>query len=181
MIHRHTTDEALLAAIRKGDYVCYNQLFARYYTRLCQYVYSFLENKEDTEDVVQELFLNIWNNRRKTAIRENGAGYLYTMAKNMSLNHLRATKNYRTLLEKQEPEPDSDEENVLESDEFRIALYDCIDRLPERSRQVFLLHRIEGMKQKDIAEKLKISVKTIKNQVWMSLQKLRKCVERKTG
>ena len=56
----NTTDERLIEAIRKNDYVSYNKLFERYYGRLCQYVYSLLMDKSDTEDIVQELFLNIW-------------------------------------------------------------------------------------------------------------------------
>ena len=62
---------------------------------------------------------------------------------------------------------------------FRIALYDCIDHLPDRSREVLLLHRVKGLKQKEISEKLSISVKTIKNLIWMSLQKLKECLEMK--
>lgn len=73
----NTTDEKLIEAIRKDDYVSYNKLFERYYGRLCQYVYSLLMDKNDTEDVVQELFLNIWKNRERIEIKENVGGYLY--------------------------------------------------------------------------------------------------------
>ena len=55
-----TTDEKLIEAIGRGDYVSYNKLFERYYTNLCQYVYGLLMDKSDAEDVVQELFLKIW-------------------------------------------------------------------------------------------------------------------------
>lgn len=173
----YSTDETLIAAIKEDDYVSYNRLFIRYYSRLCQYVYSRLENREDSEDIIQELFLSLWSGRKKINVNENVSGYLFKMAKNMSLNHIRASNNYRMLLEKQSNTPDYYEDNQLESDEFRIALYDCIERLPDRSREVFILHRVKGLKQKEISEKLSISVKTIKNQLWMSLQKLKKCLE----
>jgi len=171
------TDEILIAAIKKDDYVSYNQLFTRYYGRLCQYAYSWLESREDSEDIIQELFLSLWNGRKRIEVNENVSGYLFKMAKNMSLNHIRTAKNYRMLLEKQNNMPSYYEENLLESDEFRIALYDCIERLPERSREVFLLHRLKGLKQKEISDKLSISIKTIKNQIWGTLQKLKKCLE----
>ena len=86
----NTTDEKLIEAIRKDDYISYNKLFERYYGRLCQYVYSLLMNKSDTEDVVQELFLTIWKNRGKIEIKEHVSGYLYRMAKHLALNHLRS-------------------------------------------------------------------------------------------
>ncbi|MDR2774724.1 MAG: RNA polymerase sigma-70 factor [Tannerella sp.] len=173
----NTTDEKLISGVKEDDYVSYNKLFMRYYSRLCQYVYTLLENREDAEDVVQELFLNLWNSRKRIEIVENVSGYLFKTAKNIALNHIRSAKNYRLMLEGRDKTEPYYEENQLETDEFRIALYDCIERLPERSREVLILHRIKGFKQKEIAEKLSISVKTIKNQIWMSLQRLRKCLE----
>lgn len=175
---QQASDRLLIKAIQKDDYISYNKLFVLYYGRLCQYAYSFLMNKEDAEDIVQELFLNLWNNRKKTEISANVSAYLYKTAKNLTLNHLRAAKKHQSLQNYAE-EMLYYEENRLEADEFRIALFDCINRLPARSKEVFLYHRMQGLKQKEIAEKLNISVKTIKNQVWSSLQKLKHCLELK--
>lgn len=173
----NTTDEKLIEAISKDDYISYNKLFERYYGRLCQYVYSLLMDKSDTEDVVQELFLNIWKNRERIEIKENVGGYLYGMAKHLALNHLRSKVYFNNLSETQDQL--SYEDNRVESEEFRIVLYGCIDHLPDRCKEVLLLHRIKGLKQKEISEKLDISVKTIKNQIWISLQKLKRCLELK--
>lgn len=170
-------DERLMEAIRKSDYISYNKLFERYYGCLCQYVYSLLMDKSDAEDVVQELFLNIWKNRERIEIKENVSGYLYRMAKHLTLNHLRSKVYFNNLSETQDML--SYEDNRVESEEFRIALYGCINHLPDRSKEVLLLHRIKGLRQKEISEKLGISVKTIKNQIWTSLQKLKKCLELK--
>ena len=155
-------DKVLMLAIGNNDYISYNKLFDRYYGRLCQYVYSLLMDRNDAEDVVQELFL-----------------YLYRMAKHLALNFIRSKVQTGSLSENQDLLLLSYEDNQLETEEFRIALYDCIDHLPDRSREVLLLHRVKGLKQKEISEKLSISVKTIKNQIWMSLQKLKECLEMK--
>lgn len=179
MQNTSVTDEILIAAIGKDDYTSYNKLFVRYYSRLCYYVYRMLMDKEDAEDVVQELFLTLWNNRKKIEINENVSGYLYRMAKNMALNHIRSETNYRSVLENREEPLSYYEENQLESEEFRIALNDCINRLPDRCKEVLLLHRVKGLKQKEIADQLSISVKTIKNQIYSSLQRLKKCLELK--
>ena len=173
----NTTDERLIEAIRKNDYVSYNKLFERYYGRLCQYVYSLLMDKSDTEDIVQELFLNIWKNRERIEIKENVGGYLYKMAKHLALNHLRSKVYFNNLSETQDQL--SYEDDRVESEEIRLALYSCIDHLPGRCKEVLLLHRIKGLKQKEISEKLDVSIKTIKNQIWISLQKLRRCLELK--
>jgi RNA polymerase sigma-70 factor (ECF subfamily) len=172
-------DNLLMDGIRRDDYISYNRLFACYYHPLCQFVHGFVSNRNDTEDIVQELFLYLWNNRKKILITDNVSAYLYKMAKNMTLNHIRKETNYKAVLEKQEKEPLYVEEDTLETDEFRKALYDCMNRLPARSKEILLMHRIKGFKQKEIAEKLSISLKTVKNQIWMSLQKLKGCLEHK--
>ena len=171
------TDEKLIVAIGNDDYTSYNKLFVRYYSRLCCYVYRLLGEKEDAEDVVQDLFLTLWNNRKKIAIGENVSGYLYKMARNLALNHIRTRTNYKTVLENWEEQLFYYEENPLETEEFRMALYNCINLLPGRCKEVLLLHRVKGLKQKEIADQLSISVKTIKNQIWVSLQRLKKCLE----
>ncbi|MDR0698423.1 MAG: RNA polymerase sigma-70 factor [Tannerella sp.] len=174
----NVTDETLMNGVKNNDYVSYNKLFMRYYGRLCQYAYTMLENREDAEDVVQELFLNLWNSRKRMEMIGNVSGYLFKMAKNIALNHIRSVKNYQILLDGcQDVTELYYEENQLETEEFRMALYDCIERLPERSREVLILCRVKGFKQKEISEKLSISVKTIKNQIWTSLRRLRKCLE----
>lgn len=177
MSNTFTTDEKLIKAIGKSDYVSYNKLFERHYACLCQYVYSLLMDKNDAEDVVQDLFLTLWKNRERIEIKENVSGYLYKAAKHLALNHLRSKVHFNNLSESQDQF--SYEDNTVESEEFRIALYGCIDHLPDRCREVLLLHRIKGMKQKEISEKLEITVKTIKNQIWSSLQKLKRCLELK--
>lgn len=172
-------DKVLMIAIGNNDYISYNKLFDRYYGRLCQYVYSLLMDRNDAEDVVQELFLNLWKNRGRIEIKENVSGYLYRMAKHLALNFIRSKVQTGSLSENQDLLLLSYEDNQLETEEFRIALYDCIDHLPDRSREVLLLHRVKGLKQKEISEKLSISVKTIKSLIWMSLQKLKECLEMK--
>lgn len=82
-------DKVLMIAIGNNDYISYNKLFDRYYGRLCQYVYSLLMDRNDAEDVVQELFLNLWKNRGRIEIKENVSGYLYRMAKHLALNFIR--------------------------------------------------------------------------------------------
>jgi len=177
MLENDCTDEELMRSIHDEDYISYNKLFERYFKRLCQYVYSILLNEDDAEDVVQDLFLNIWRYRKKIVITGNATHYIFRMAKYLALNSTRSSVSFVPIIE----ELDSAEfmyiDNKMEEDDFLIALYDCIDRLPKRSREVLLLERIEGMKQKDIAEKLDISIKTVKQHLWLSLQKLKECLD----
>ncbi len=174
------TDDKLIFAIRENDYISYNKLFVRYHGKLCQYVYSLVVNKEEAQDIVQELFLNLWKHRKRIYIAEGSAsGYLYKMAKNLSLNHLRSKKNYQNFLEKYGKTELQNEDDLSENEAFSIALYDCIDKLPQRCKDILILHRFKGLKQKEIAKNLGISVQTVKNQIWSTLRKLKNCLESK--
>ncbi|MDR1102815.1 MAG: RNA polymerase sigma-70 factor [Tannerella sp.] len=173
------TDALLMEGVRKDNYISYNQLFVRYYQPLCRFVYGFIADRPDTEDIVQELFLHLWHRRKSIEITGSVSGYLYKMARNMTLNHIRRETGYKMLLERMETAPLYEEEHPMEAHEFRMALRDCLNRLSARSREILLLDRMKGLRQKEIAEKLNIAVKTVKNQIWMSLQKLKLCLENK--
>jgi len=173
------SDIHLMNGVLNNDYSSYNQLFTRYYTPLCRFVYGFVANRHDTEDIVQDVFLSLWDRRAKIRVTDNVKAYLYEMAKNTTLNHIRKEDNYRATLEQIETATHYDGNEAIDAAEMVDVVRDCIDRLPDRSRRIFLLDRIDGLKQKDISEQLGISVKTVKNQIWMALQALKRCFERK--
>lgn len=171
------TDEILVASIKADDYASYNQLFVRYYSRLCAFVFQIIKNESAAEDVVQEFFIRLWTNRHKLEINGSIPGYLYRSSKNAALNYLRAeAARIKTMQNIPFQEWQSDE-NQIEQIEFSAALYECIGQLPERSREVFKMSRFDEMKQQEIADLLGTSVKTIKNQIWKSLQYLKACLE----
>lgn len=170
-------DDILIAGIKRDDYTCYNQLFMRYYGRLCLYVFGITQSSSASEDVVQELFIRLWINRTKLEINENISGYLYRSSKNASLNHLRAEKSRQKSIQNMPVQEWQTDEDHIEQIEFSAALHQCIGQLPERSRDVFMKSRFDGMKQQEISDQLGISVKTIKNQIWKSLQFLKACLE----
>lgn len=172
-------DEILIAGIKRNDYSSYNQLFLRYYSRLCAFVFGITQSSSASEDVVQELFIRLWINRTKLEINESVSGYLYRSSKNAALNHLRSEKSRQKSVQNMPVQELQTDDNLIEQVEFSAALYQCIEQLPERSREVFKMSRIDGLKQQEISDQLGISVKTIKNQIWKSLQYLKACLELK--
>lgn len=171
------TDEILITGIKRDDYSCYNQLFVRYYSRLCAFVFNQTQNYTASEDVVQELFIRLWIQRGQLDIKESISGYLYKASKNAALNYLRAEKSRRKSIQNIPVREWQTDENLIEQIEFSAVLNQCIGQLPERSRDVFMKSRFDGLKQQEIADQLGISVKTIKNQIWKSLQFLKACLE----
>jgi len=171
------TDDLLIAGIKRDDYACYNQLFMRYYSRLCAFVFNLTQNYSASEDVVQELFIRLWIQRGKLEITENISGYLYKASKNAALNYLRAEKSRQKSIQNMPVQEWQIDEDQIEQIEFSVALNKCIEQLPDRSRDVFMKSRFDGLRQQEISDQLGISVKTIKNQIWKSLQFLKACLE----
>ncbi|MDR0836386.1 MAG: RNA polymerase sigma-70 factor [Tannerella sp.] len=167
--------------LKNDDYTCYNQLFMYYYPKLCEFVNNIVDNGDDAEDIVQELFIKLWDNRKKILFQTTVSGYLYRTAKNMALNFIRDESNRRTILEKKwEEDRFLDESSYEDEDnEYENALEDCVEQLPTRCKEILMMHRVDGYKQKEIAEKLNISIQTIKNQIGNSLQRLRNCLQQK--
>jgi RNA polymerase sigma-70 factor (ECF subfamily) len=172
-------DDILVAGILRNDYASYNQLFVSYYSRLCVFVFGITQSYSASEDIIQELFIRLWINRQKLEIHDSVSGYLYKSSRNAALNYLRAEKNRQKSVQNIPVQESQTEENLIDQVEFSAALYQCIEQLPQRSREVFKMSRLDGLKQQEISDQLGISVKTIKNQIWKSLQYLKACLELK--
>jgi RNA polymerase sigma-70 factor (ECF subfamily) len=167
----------LFLAVKNDSYVAFNELFVRFYRRLCLFSFRYTEDEDASQDVVQELFIKLWTNRHQVIIHDTVSAYLFRSARNASLNYLRSQKNKQNVLKKMQlPEIQTESEDV-EFENFLIQLQECVDQLPERSRQVFVMNRFQELKLADISEKLEVSVNTIKNQLWKSLQYLRTCLQ----
>ena len=172
-------DDQLFVRIRNNDYFSFNQVFHKYYGRLCAYSFRYTSNREASEDIVQELFLKLWDNRKKLIVREKLGAYLFKSVRNLSLNYLRSEKSKQHLLVQLPDQSELQETEVSNEEEFMNFVSECIDLLPERSRQVFIMNRLEGVKLPEISDQLGTSVKTIKNQLWKSMQYLKTCLEQK--
>lgn len=170
-------DDILMTGIKRDDYLCYNQLFVRYYNRLCLFVFKLTQDYTASEDIVQELFIRLWMNRAKLDVIENTSGYLYRASKNSALNYLRAESNRKKTLDRINFQEEFTNEVLIEQVELSAAVYQCIEKLPARSKDVFMKSRFDGLRQQEISDQLGISVKTIKNQIWKSLQFLKACLE----
>lgn len=172
------SDKILVDGFKKGDYSSFNELFYRYYSGLCAYVDSIVQDSATSEDLVQTLFYKLWANRYKIGIQKNISQYLYRSAKNSALNYLKSESGKKNVcLNSNLIDEPCDEEEFLRKETFYRKLEECIEQLPERSKAVLLKSRFEGLKQKEIADLFNISIKTIKNHIWKSLRFLKSCVE----
>lgn len=169
-------DIILFYSLKAGNEDALDLLFKKYYENLCNYVATIINDFSLCEDIVTELFADIWLKRSKIIINHNFRAYIYKSAKNAALAYLRKKKLVTVSFEDisisdiasyQTPFAEAKQKQV----DKNINL--ILQKIPPRSRQVFVLHRFEDMKYREISEFLSISIKTVENHISTALKVLR--------
>ena len=174
-----TIDSELIARIRKGDTKSLELLFRRLYPRLFAYANKFLHDHDDSKEVVQDVFLSLWNHRNKLDESKSLDAFLFTSVKNKSVNLLKskAVQNRRAelmvRLYADELSFADISHEILLANELQSAFDKALNTLPAECRRVFELSRMEGLRYHEIATKLNISIKTVETQMYRALSKLR--------
>jgi RNA polymerase sigma-70 factor (ECF subfamily) len=145
--------------------------FRELFRPLCQYAFLFCKDKEESKEIVQEVFIKIWEQRDQVQIQQLLKSYLYRAVKNQTLNRIRDGRKIRTTNEMPFQLPlEEDEPQHTFSDR---EIHEAIQQLPNQCRLVFQMKRIEGLSYKEISQRLTLSEKTIENQMGIALKKLR--------
>ena len=168
--------EALKGLIALGDGQAYKELFVLYYPRLLQFSYSFTHCKESAEEIVSDVFLNIWQKRKSLSEVENLHLYLYISTKNLSLNSVLKEKRNKTFsLEEVQVEFNSiyvNPEQLCISGEMFQRIQSAIRQLPPKCQLIFKLIKEDGLKYKQVADLLGLSIKTVECQMSIALRKM---------
>jgi len=169
--------DLLAQRIYLGDPEAFELLFRKYYIRLCGFANKFLNNHNEAEDIVQEVFTTLWENRELIDSNNSLKAYIFRITQNLSINKLR-----RKVVESRYTEVyklvyiDHKESSGFESllgKELEENINLAIDRLPPGCSKVFRMSRVEGLKYDEIATALNISVKTVETQMSKALRMLR--------
>lgn len=166
----------LIRISEKSDELALRELFNLFSDGLYRFSFSILKNKELAEEVVSDVFFNIWVHREVISKVESFKPYLYTSARNTSLNYLQKEKRMKTVwMEDVSVSLFIDEicpESELIAEELKMAICQAINNLPEKCKLIYSLAKIEQLKYKEIAKILDISVKTIDNQLTIAFKKI---------
>lgn len=172
------TDAELFLIFKSGDTKGFNGLFNRHWMGLFRLAYKILENKELAKDVVQEIFLSLYESISHNEIHQI-KGYLFQSVKYQCFMHLRSGRiSEKHLSRLQHVMASNYTEEKMEADELETILNHRIDCLPERCRQVFYLSRYHYLSNRKIAEQLNISQKTVEHQISKALKTLRIYVDK---
>ena len=161
--------------IKSKNIVQYKQMFKKYYKQLVYFSYRYVKDVQVAEDIVQDVFVNIWNKCDKLDFTLNFKSYLYSAVRNHSLMHINKTNkvelvDLKYVVEKSDNNPDV----LIENKELEKSLMKIISELPSKRREVFLLSRFDKLTYAEIAATLNISIKTVETQMSRSLKHIRK-------
>jgi RNA polymerase sigma-70 factor (ECF subfamily) len=147
----------------------FRKLFECHFTPLVKYSYTITKNKEQSKDIVQNFFVDMWKNQKITQI-ESFESFAFSSVKNKSMTYLRDMKKF----ERAFPEPSVNQEASIHDQHFpNYLLESAILSLPDKCREVFILSKQNGLTYDEIAEALNVSVKTVEKHVSTGLQKLK--------
>ena len=170
------SEKQVLQTIQSGNESAFEMIFKAYYQPLCRYAYSFLEDKQEAEEVVQSSFITVWEKRKSLDIQTSLKSYLYRMVRNGCLNVIKHEKVKKQHVAHELAVADVSYESVSQkvyATELETKISEAMKVLPEQCRLVFQLSRFEELKYQEIADQLKISVKTVENHMGKALRIMR--------
>lgn len=167
-------EQNLYESLKNGDERAFEKLFRRYYAPLCFYASGILQDQVAAEEIVQEFFVKFWEKREIIQIETSLKNYFFRSVKNLCLNQIKHEQIKLQHAKRVISEAESTEysDHFLEVD-LKKDIEESIAALPEKRREIFRLSREEGLKYREIAEKLNISIKTVEAQMGLAIKSLR--------
>jgi RNA polymerase sigma-70 factor (ECF subfamily) len=181
-MEKRDIDILLFKRIQADDRLALNTLFTNYYQKLCAFANTFLRNQAESEEVVSDVFLNIWKQRFKLEIQKSLKTYLYVAVKHASLAELKKRQPIfedveEILLNLEWVSPD-DPEQSIRLGELHYQINVAVECMPTRCRQVYKMSRVNELTYREISDILGISEKTVENHLIKALSLVRESLRR---
>jgi len=170
------TDAEIIQLLKRRDETGFELVFKHYFKNLYKYALTILQDHDQAEDVVQNVFYKLWDKMDVLQFSDSLAAYLYRAVYHESLNHLKHRKVrriYHTYISRHMKGQTENASKKVQVAELEKHLQAAINELPEQCRTIFQLSRFEELRYRDIGEKLGISIKTVENQMGKALKILR--------
>lgn len=175
-VYSEHTDQDLVQLLVNDDQNAFDQLYERHWFQLYQSAFYLLKDKDASKDIVQDVFLWIWQ-KRSTLNITNVKAYLKAAVRFKVANYIRSgniRESFYDEVAKVQPNPTSPTgDDIMALKQLQQLIHEAISQLPEKCREVYRLSKEEGLSNREIAERLGISVKTVENQMTIALKRLR--------
>jgi RNA polymerase sigma-70 factor (ECF subfamily) len=169
MEYGESEDQVLLKKIKAGDESSFRKIYLKYHKKLYRVALKYLRGKSLAEDAVHDIFVKLWDNRKKLKTSGSLKGFLFTSIKNHVLNVIdkdkrRVKKHIKLSYERKIKNMERD--NVIALSEYRSFYQSAVEQLPEKRRKVFELRTSDGLTNREVAEYMEISIHTVKSQYY---------------
>jgi RNA polymerase sigma-70 factor, ECF subfamily len=178
-MEKNTSERKLINGLRENDPGSFRLLFDKYYTLLVRYALKITNNHIVAEEIVQEIFIKLWEHRDKVNECDSLSAYLYISTRNRCLNYFKSkirSFTWEDNLENMDQVDDHTPLEILSYDELSRKIETATENLPEQCKIIFNLSRFSDLSNKEIAKHLSISEKTVENQMTIALKKLRRAL-----
>ena len=166
---KHKIDESLVKRFASGDMKAFDSIYSTFNQKLQKFIFTLIKTEPDTEDIVQEVFVKVWENRERLKNYSSFDSYLFSIAYNTTISLLRTRmkeNKYVEFIKSMQIEVDElDFVEGFNSDEMNEKLNLLIEKMPPRQREVFKMKYFQNRSYKEIAETLGISINTVENQI----------------
>ncbi|MEP5610718.1 MAG: RNA polymerase sigma-70 factor [Cyclobacteriaceae bacterium] len=156
-----------------GDHMQFEMAYKQHYSMLVGFAFQYVEDGDSAEDVVQEVFSNLWNQSDRIEVKTNVKSYLFGAVRNACLNHIKHLKVVESHAKMTIQSEATDPTDFMEMDELQEKIDAALAQLPEKRREIFELSRFQEKKYHEIAEELNISIKTVETQMSRALKVMR--------
>lgn len=162
----------------------FKEIYMSYFLRMKYFACEYVVSEEDAENIVQDVFTELWEKKELLSYNINLIAFLFTSIKNRCIDHLRhkvvekeavnqIQEEYQITLQMKLASLELFDQNLLSAEDIENIIVEAINSLPDKCREIFIRSKIEGRKQKDIATELNISLKTVENQMNIAYKKLK--------
>jgi RNA polymerase sigma-70 factor (family 1) len=177
---RDINDQSLALLIKKEDKSAFRELFTRYAPRIYSFSYSYLKNKNDTQELVQTVFLKIWEKRNLIDTSQNIKAYIFRITINSIYDFIRrknieyAFQNYTC---KNQPVNDNTTWDSVIYNDMQYTLCNLVLQLPKQQQMIFNLSKMEGLTNDEISVKMKLSKRTVENHLYRAISFLKQKIK----
>jgi RNA polymerase sigma-70 factor (ECF subfamily) len=169
------TEDILVKELKKGNSKAFEELYSLYCQRLYNFCLRLTRNKIETQGMVQDTFIAIWENRQTIDESKSFSGFIFKIARNKCLNMLKK-RLIRDVYENYVRSANSESNDLrveIEYNELDAAIQESIHSLPEKRKQIFLLNRVEGLSYKEISLRLDITENVVDHEIRKALKQIR--------
>lgn len=166
-----------LKALHEGDEKAFEKIYLAYYKRTLYFLTGLVKSEEDAKELTQEVFIKLWTNRETIDTNKSTHNYMYTIARNAAFNFLKhklVEFHYQNEYARKTATETSEE--ILFAKETALLIEMTVERMPVQRQRIYKMSRNEGMSNEEIANRLRISKKTVENQLSLALGELKRVI-----